>query len=214
MRKILSTIYGADPRMQKTRKRFSMGSVASFVAGVAQVDVGATLPDGTTVYMAIPAAQGLSPSIGGVAAIQYANENLHGGYITAIGQSVGVQPVSDADTVDGKHATAFVWVDLVTAKGDIIAATAANAVDNLAAGTNGKVLTAASGEATGLKWEDPATHDADTVDGQHASAFGLAVVTKTDTGDPAGSEGLLCINTFDNTFKVYAAGAWRPLATW
>lgn len=39
-------------------------------------------------------------------------------------------------------------------------------------------------------------------------------VTKNDTGDPTGSEGLFCINTFDNTFKVYAEGAWRTLASW
>lgn len=40
----------------------------------------------------------------------------------------------------------------VTAKGDIIAATGNGAVDNLAVGTNDFVLTAASGETTGLKW--------------------------------------------------------------
>jgi hypothetical protein len=41
-----------------------------------------------------------------------------------------------------------------------------------------------------------------------------SVMTKTDTGDPVGVEGLFCINTFDNTFKVYADGDWRSLATW
>jgi hypothetical protein len=40
------------------------------------------------------------------------------------------------------------------------------------------------------------------------------VLTKTDTGDPTGAEGLFCINTYDNTFKVYADGGWRSLATW
>jgi len=40
------------------------------------------------------------------------------------------------------------------------------------------------------------------------------VLTKTDTGDPTGAEGLFCINTNDNNFKVYAEGAWRSLATW
>jgi len=40
------------------------------------------------------------------------------------------------------------------------------------------------------------------------------ILTKTDTGDPTGAEGLFCINTYDNTFKIYAEGAWRSLATW
>jgi hypothetical protein len=40
------------------------------------------------------------------------------------------------------------------------------------------------------------------------------VVTKTDTGDGTGVEGTFQINTVDNTFKVYADGGWRSLATW
>lgn len=49
------------------------------------------------------------------------------------------------------------------------------------------------------------------------NAAGLipAVETKTDTGDSATAvEGVFCINTFDNNFKVYADGAWRTLTTW
>jgi len=41
---------------------------------------------------------------------------------------------------------------VVDAKGDIIAATAADTVARLAVGANGTVLTAASGQATGLEW--------------------------------------------------------------
>lgn len=38
---------------------------------------------------------------------------------------------------------------------------------------------------------------------------------KTDTGDPSDVfEGMMLINTFDNTFKVYAEGAWRTITTW
>ena len=42
--------------------------------------------------------------------------------------------------------------DIVDAKGDIVAATAADAVSRLAVGSNNHVLTADSSEATGLKW--------------------------------------------------------------
>jgi hypothetical protein len=46
---------------------------------------------------------------------------------------------------------------IVDAKGDIIAATAADTVARLAVGANNTVLTADSSTATGLKWATPAT---------------------------------------------------------
>ena len=49
-------------------------------------------------------------------------------------------------------ANAAIAKALVDAKGDLIAATAADTVDRLAVGTNGQVLTADSTTATGLKW--------------------------------------------------------------
>jgi hypothetical protein len=41
---------------------------------------------------------------------------------------------------------------IIAAKGDLLAGTADNVVANLSVGTNGQVLTAASGQTTGLQW--------------------------------------------------------------
>jgi len=49
-------------------------------------------------------------------------------------------------------ANAAIAKSIVDAKGDLIAATAADTVSRLAVGTNGQVLTADSTAATGLKW--------------------------------------------------------------
>lgn len=46
---------------------------------------------------------------------------------------------------------------LVDAKGDIVAATAADAVSRLGVGSNNQVLTADSSTATGLKWATPSS---------------------------------------------------------
>lgn len=58
----------------------------------------------------------------------------------------------------------------VTAKGDLLAGTAAGAVDNLGVGTNGQVLKAASGQTTGLQWGDTVVPDS-------AAGSGLGVST-------------------------------------
>ena len=69
-------------------------------------------------------------------------------------------------------ANAAIAKAIVDAKGDLIAATAADTVSRLAVGANGTVLTADSAEATGIKWAAPAS-----------SGKVLQVVTtnKTDT---------------------------------
>jgi hypothetical protein len=56
-------------------------------------------------------------------------------------------------------ADAAIPKSLVTAKGDVIGATASGVPDNLAVGTNGQVLTADSTTAMGIKWATPTTLD-------------------------------------------------------
>lgn len=60
-------------------------------------------------------------------------------------QTAGVKWAVPTDTTK-------VPLSTVTAKGDVIAATASGAVTNLAVGTNGQVLTAQSGQTSGLQW--------------------------------------------------------------
>lgn len=64
---------------------------------------------------------------------------------------------SSIDTTVFNNAAAAIAKSIVDAKGDIIAATAADTVSRLAVGANDTVLTADSTEATGLKWATPAS---------------------------------------------------------
>ena len=59
------------------------------------------------------------------------------------------------DTTVFNNASAAIAKTIVDAKGDIIAATAADTVSRLAVGANNTVLMADSSTATGLKWDTP-----------------------------------------------------------
>jgi hypothetical protein len=76
---------------------------------------------------------------------------------------------------------------IVDAKGDLIAATAADTPARLAVGTNGTVLTADSAEATGLKWAAPASG-------------GLTLLT---TLSPSGVADATADNIFTSTYDNY-----------
>ena len=88
----------------------------------------------------------------------------------------------------------FVWVTtddtnaiqnaIVDAKGDLIAATAADTPARLAVGTNGHVLTADSTEATGIKWAAPASGGKvlQVVQATTSTRVDVASTTFTDTG--------------------------------
>jgi hypothetical protein len=93
----------------------------------------------------------------------------------------------------------FVWVTtddtnaiqnaIVDAKGDLIAATAADTPARLAVGTNGQILTADSTAATGLAWATPA-----------ATASGLTLIT---TSSPSATTRINVNSCFSSTYQSY-----------
>lgn len=99
---------------------------------------------------------------------------------------------------------------LVDAKGDLIVATAADAVSRIAVGTSGQVLTPDSGQSTGLKWGTPVTAGTAAV----ATSQGTASNTFTDlaTTGPAVTidVGPLGIAIVSFSFQKADAGGVRP----
>jgi hypothetical protein len=77
----------------------------------------------------------------------------------------------------------------VDAKGDLIAATAADTVSRLAVGANGTILTADSAEATGMKWATPA-----------ASGSGLTLVAQSSVTTQTS---IIFNNCFSSTYQNY-----------
>ena len=73
------------------------------------------------------------------------------GYVDGVTSAIQTQIDSKIGSASAINPT------IVDAKGDIIAATAADTVARLAVGANGTVLTAASGQATGLQWATPSS---------------------------------------------------------
>lgn len=77
-------------------------------------------------------------------------------------------------------ANAAVPASLVDAKGDLIAATAADTVARLAVGTNGQVLTADSTTATGLKWATASSGSPASGQGVYAGYTSTSSTSYTD----------------------------------
>lgn len=89
--------------------------------------------------------------------------------------------------------------DLFTTKGDLAIGTGANAAARLAVGTDGQVLTADSGEATGLKWASisAGVHARAKVSSTKALASGSTVIIDYDTEE------------YDTGSDVTTGAAWK-----
>ena len=111
------------------------GNALTLTTGVLDVATGAGLEiSGDTVRIAAAAA----------------GAGLTGGAGSALAVGAGTGISVAADTV-GVDATVLLHT-LVDAKGDLLAASAADTVARLAVGTDGQVLTADAAQATGVKW--------------------------------------------------------------
>jgi len=94
-------------------------------------------------------------------------------------------------TIGGSGITAdAAWA----AKGDLIVGTANDTAAILTAGTNGKVLMAASGEATGLKWETPAAGGASVPNIVQIVAAGNQTASFTIAAAASGNRLILLTN--------------------
>ena len=90
----------------------------------------------------------------------------------------------------GGHSHGEIPATIVDAKGDLIAATAADTVSRLAVGTNNQVLTADSTAATGIKWATPSS--------------GALVLVKARTSFSAvANTGTTFDSLFTSTYKNY-----------
>ena len=134
---------------------FSVSGSLTTIAGTLQVTEAST-------FQAAATFQGASP-------MEFTGATTGNGHTTTFAIT---DPSSDK-TITFPDATGTVALDttiipksIIDAKGDLIAGTAADTAGRLAVGTNNYVLTADSGESTGLKWAataDPTWENANNV---------------------------------------------------
>ena len=136
----------------------------------------------------------------GAAAIRTALGGVDTSFVDLKGGTTG-QVLSKASNTD----LDFSWVAqddsnaiqnaIVDAKGDLIAATAADTPARLAVGTNGQVLTADSTAATGIKWATPA-----------APTSGMNLISRTTFSGVASHAVDVCFTSTYETYLIVVEG--------
>ena len=115
----------------------------------------------------------------------------------------GHQLTADSVSTNGVKWALSPETDLVTTKGDLLVATAADTLARQAVGSNGQVLVADSGQTNGVAWVDPQTNRNVVINGAmqvtQRSAVGTAVTSIT-------TEGYYATDRFRTT--VSSLGTW------
>jgi len=99
----------------------------------------------------------------------------------------GVESSADVTDAANVASSGALMTSTVDAKGDLLVATSDNVVTNLGVGTNGQILTANSGEASGLKW---------------TNSFLPAITTKTTTYTATSADHTILCDATSDAFTV------------
>jgi hypothetical protein len=163
-------------------RKFSSTSVATTLsAGINSSATSITLATGTgsALMGGVTLAAGNVDSFGIALDVDTQNEEVvwvtavSGDTLTIVRAKAGTSAIAHTAGASAKHvftgddatffttgtatADAAIPKALVTAKGDIVGATASGVPDNLAVGSNGQILTADSTTAMGITWSTPTT---------------------------------------------------------
>jgi hypothetical protein len=140
----------------------------------------------------------------------FLDAGVNTGAALVAGSNVTLTPSVDGSTILISAATtgaSGIPAATVDVKGDLIAATAADTVARLPAGTDGQVLTASSGATTGLVWATPgSTPSAGSV--TDASVSASSPISLSKTADSIVGSGRLALTTSErNKLTALAAVA-------